>query len=70
MTSTLPHIGGIADDICIVRSMTTEQINHDTAHTFMNTGNRLRRTAQYGVLDHLRAGQRVGRPARFRRTDV
>ena len=41
MTSLLPHIGGIADDICIVRSLQTEQINHDTAHTFMNTGNRL-----------------------------
>ncbi|HCC57031.1 MAG TPA: sulfatase, partial [Solibacterales bacterium] len=28
-----PHIGSIADDICIVRSMWTEQINHDPAHT-------------------------------------
>ncbi len=34
----LPHIGGIADDICIVRSMHTNAINHDPAHTFMNTG--------------------------------
>jgi len=33
-----PHIGSIADDICIIRSMRTEQINHDPAHTFMNTG--------------------------------
>lgn len=33
-----PHIGSIADDICIVRSMWTEQINHDPAHTIMNTG--------------------------------
>ena len=33
-----PHIGSIADEICIVRSMTTEAINHDPAHTFMNTG--------------------------------
>lgn len=33
-----PHIAGIADDICIVKSMVTEQINHDPAHTFMNTG--------------------------------
>lgn len=41
MTSLLPQIGSIADDICIVRSMQTEQINHDTAHTFMNTGFRL-----------------------------
>tara|TARA_Y100000588_G_scaffold393903_1_gene511848 strand:- start:538 stop:1899 length:1362 start_codon:yes stop_codon:yes gene_type:complete len=38
MTSQLPRIGEIADDICIVRSMQTEQINHDTAHTFMNSG--------------------------------
>ena len=33
-----PKIGSIADDIAIVRSLTTEQINHDPAHTFMNTG--------------------------------
>ena len=33
-----PHIGSIVDDVCIVRSMWTEQINHDPAHTIMNTG--------------------------------
>ncbi|MBI2685580.1 MAG: DUF1501 domain-containing protein [Acidobacteria bacterium] len=33
-----PHIGSIADDVCIVRSMWGEQINHDPAHTLMNTG--------------------------------
>jgi hypothetical protein len=33
-----PHIGGIVDETCIVRSMWTEQINHDPAHTFMNSG--------------------------------
>ena len=33
-----PEIGEIADDICIIRSMTTEAINHDPAHCFMNTG--------------------------------
>jgi hypothetical protein len=38
ITATFPHIGGIADDICIVRSMVTEQINHDPAHAFMNSG--------------------------------
>jgi hypothetical protein len=27
-----------ADDLCMVRSMFTEAINHDPAHTFMNTG--------------------------------
>jgi len=34
----LPHQAGIVDDLCILRSMVTEQINHDPAHTFMNTG--------------------------------
>ncbi len=33
-----PHIGSVADDLAIIRSMYTEQINHDPAHTFMNTG--------------------------------
>jgi hypothetical protein len=34
----LPYTAKMADDICIVKSMLTEQINHDPAHTFMNTG--------------------------------
>ena len=38
ISSIFPHIASIADDMCIVRSMQTEQINHDPAHTFMNTG--------------------------------
>jgi hypothetical protein len=38
ISAALPHIASIADDICIVRSMVTEAINHDPAHTFMNTG--------------------------------
>ncbi|MEM6259854.1 MAG: DUF1501 domain-containing protein [Planctomycetota bacterium] len=33
-----PHIQSIADDICVIKSMRTEQINHDPAHTFFNTG--------------------------------
>ena len=33
-----PRIGSIVDDVCIIRSMWTEQINHDPAHTLMNTG--------------------------------
>ncbi|HVA48815.1 MAG TPA: DUF1501 domain-containing protein [Pirellulales bacterium] len=33
-----PHIGSVADELCIIRSMHTEAINHDPAHTFMNTG--------------------------------
>ncbi|MEI7683604.1 MAG: DUF1501 domain-containing protein [Planctomycetota bacterium] len=38
VATIFPRIGTIADDICIVRSLKTEAINHDPAHTFMNTG--------------------------------
>ena len=38
ISALFPHIAGLADDICIIRSMHTEQINHDPAHAFMNTG--------------------------------
>jgi hypothetical protein len=38
ISSIFPHIGTVADEICIVRSLRTEAINHDPAHTFMNTG--------------------------------
>ncbi len=41
ISSIFPHIGEIADEIAIVRSMVTEQINHDPAHTFMNTGTQI-----------------------------
>ncbi len=42
MCSLFPAIGGIADDIAIIRSMQTEQINHDPAHAFMNSGSILK----------------------------
>ncbi len=38
ISEVFPHIGGVADELCIIRSMKTEAINHDPAHTFMNTG--------------------------------
>ena len=38
ISDLLPHIQTIADDICIVKSMVTEAINHDLAITYINTG--------------------------------
>jgi hypothetical protein len=38
VSEMFPNIAGIVDDICIVRSMHTEAINHDPALTFMQTG--------------------------------
>ena len=34
----IPHTASIADDICVIRSMHTEAINHDPAITFFQTG--------------------------------
>jgi Protein of unknown function (DUF1501) len=39
MSEMLPHIGEIADDITLIRSMYTEPINHDPAVTYLLTGN-------------------------------
>ncbi|MGY8642381.1 MAG: DUF1501 domain-containing protein [Verrucomicrobiales bacterium] len=41
MADVFPHIGKHADDLAIVNSLVTEQINHDPAHTFMNTGTQI-----------------------------
>ncbi|TWU32469.1 DUF1501 domain-containing protein [Novipirellula artificiosorum] len=38
MSTVFQHIGDLADDMCVIKSMHTEQINHDPAHTFFNTG--------------------------------
>ncbi|MFC5412694.1 DUF1501 domain-containing protein [Larkinella bovis] len=37
----VPYTGKIADDLCFIKSMYTEQINHDPALTFFQTGNQL-----------------------------
>ena len=38
ISDLMPHTAKIADDLCIVRSMFTEAINHDPAITFFCTG--------------------------------
>jgi Protein of unknown function (DUF1501) len=38
ISDLFPHLATVADEMCVIRSMQTEQINHDTAHAFMNTG--------------------------------
>ena len=36
-----PWHAKMANEICVIKSLQTEQINHDPAHTFMNTGTAL-----------------------------
>ena len=38
ISELLPHIGSIADEMCMVNSVHTEAINHDPAITYINTG--------------------------------
>ena len=38
LTELLPHTAGVADDICIIRSMHTDAVNHAPAQIMMNTG--------------------------------
>jgi len=38
LSEMLPHTAKIADELCLIRSMHTEAINHDPAITFIQTG--------------------------------
>ncbi|MEL6864632.1 MAG: DUF1501 domain-containing protein, partial [Bacteroidota bacterium] len=38
MSELLPHTASVVDELCVIRSMYTEAINHDPAVTFIQTG--------------------------------
>src|SRR3954463_1105292 len=38
VSDVMPHLAGVVDDLCFIRSMHTEAINHDPAITFLQTG--------------------------------
>jgi len=41
ISDVFPKISEIADEMCIINSAVTNQINHDPAHTFINTGTQI-----------------------------
>jgi hypothetical protein len=41
LSSLLPHIGGLADQICVIRSLHTEAVNHAPGVTFILTGSQI-----------------------------
>lgn len=53
----LPFTQEIADDICIVRTMHTDQFNHAPAQMYSNTGHQDPRQAQHGFVADVRARQ-------------
>ena len=38
VSDSMKHVGGIVDDICLIRTMNTEHVNHDPASKFLHTG--------------------------------
>ena len=41
VSELMPHTAKVVDELCIIKSMFTEQINHDPAITFFQTGHQL-----------------------------
>lgn len=48
ISELLPHTARLADDLCIIRSMHTDAINHDPAMTLMQTGNQVAGRPSFG----------------------
>ncbi len=38
LSEMLPHLAGVVDDICLIKSVHTDQFNHAPAQIFLNTG--------------------------------
>ena len=55
VSELLPHTAKVADDLCFIKSMHTEQINHDPAVTFAQTGFQLAGRPSLGAWVTLRA---------------
>ncbi|MGE0756209.1 MAG: DUF1501 domain-containing protein [Pirellulaceae bacterium] len=49
MSELLPCLGGVADELCILRAMHTEAINHDPAVTYLQTGHQLPGRPSFGA---------------------
>jgi len=41
VSDAMPYLSEVVDDICFIKSMQTDAINHDPAITFLQTGNQL-----------------------------
>ena len=52
----LPYTAKVADDLCVIRSMHTEAINHDPAITFFQTGSQIAGRPSFGSWVHYGLG--------------
>ena len=56
VSDLLPHTARVVDDLCIVRSMFTEAINHDPAITFFQSGSQIAGRPSMGAWIHYGLG--------------
>jgi uncharacterized protein DUF1501 len=56
VSSLLPHTAKIVDDLCIIRSMCTDAINHDPAITFFQSGSQIAGRPSMGAWIHYGLG--------------
>jgi hypothetical protein len=64
VSELLPYLGSVIDDVCVVRSMQTEAINHDPAITFFQTGSQQPGRPSFGAwLDYGLGSENANLPA-------
>jgi len=56
MSELLPHTAKVADELCVIRSLNTEAINHDPAITFLQTGSQISGRPSIGAWAHYGLG--------------
>ena len=57
MSELMPHTAKVVDDLCFIKSMHTEAINHDPAITFFQTGSQQPGRPQHRIVAELWPGQ-------------
>ncbi len=66
VSDIFPHVGAMADELCVVRSMTSKFSEHNSANFFLHTGNGVQGASEHGSMDELRTGHTGNRSTRFR----
>ncbi len=56
VSELFPHIAGIVDEVAFIKSMWTEQVNHDPAQKFLHTGFQLSGRPTHGAWMHYALG--------------
>ena len=69
VSELLPHTAGVVDELCIIKSVHTEAINHDPAITFFQTGSQIAGRPSMGAWLSYGLGSLEPEPADLLRPD-